>query len=233
LKVVRSVLAAGAMALAIGQSSASHATEVLLQVKSFIKAVDLRDPKQFDPGSKTCQAAMAAIVNCGTIGGEDPKSGSRADGEYRLWSELKAQVTCTGNKVVKWDVAPVTFNVGREFGFVSTMGEIDPGLTGTPALKGASAVDRVNVRYRMRGQPNGAANQLMNNVKPRSCTFIWHTVDASLACKNGTPEVVGSLRASGFPSHRLWVDGRLAKEVPQGPFNNLWTCDVLDSTLVQ
>jgi hypothetical protein len=209
------------------------AAQVTVQVKSFIRLVDLMDPKQFDPDAKTCQAAMAAIVTCGTVGGEDPSAGGKADGGYRLWSEVKADVECSANKVARWNLLPVVHDAGKEFGFLPTSGEISPALSAVPSLKGATSVDRVTFKYRMRGQPNAAGNKVMNEVKPRSCTYIWHDVDGAISCKDGKPEMTVSMRASGFPSHRLWINGKRAQDIAQGPFKSLWACDPFEPSLVK
>lgn len=214
-------------------SSAAHAEEVVLQAKSYIRKVDLFDPKQFDPGAKGCEAAMAAIVNCGTIGGEDPKQGTQASGEYRLFSEVKADIQCSGNKVAKWTISPAIIDAGKEFGFLSTTAELRPGLAASPGSSGAAAADKVTLHYRMRGQPNEAGNVLLNQVKPRTCTYIWHAIDATLTCKDGKPQATASMNASGFPSHRLWVNGKLVKDAPQGPFDNLWNCDVDEPSIIK
>lgn len=225
-------IAAILLALAGAPASALAAT-VMAQVKSFIATVDLTDPKQFDPGSKSCQTAMAALVNCGTIGGEDPKAPSKTDGGYRLWSEVKADATCAGDKVTGWNIAPVSIDAGNEFVFITTSADLSPSLRATPSQAGSSPVDKISFSYRMRGQPNVAANKLMSEVKPRSCSFIWHVVEGNLSCKAGKPVLNATLRGSGFPSHRLWIDGKLVKDQPQGPFDKLWRCDAIDPTLVQ
>ena len=214
-------------------ASICHAEEIVVQAKSYIKKVDLLDPKQFDPGAKTCEAAMAAVVNCGTIGGEDPTEGTIASGGYRLFSEVRLDLQCSGNKVAKWKISPAAIDSGKEFRYVSTTGDLQPGLTATPALSGETAVDKVTIKYRMRGQPNDAANILMNKVKPRACTYIWHAIDAEVACKDGKPRAGATMSGSKFPSHRLWINGMLVKDIPQGPFDSLWQCDGVDPTFIK
>lgn len=225
--------AIAALSALIALTSTSQAAPITLQVKSFIQAVDLTDPTEFDPDAKPCQATMSAVVTCGTIGGEQPDTGSKGGGNYRLWSEVKADVTCSGNKISKWEIHPVDYDAANEFVFITTSGEINPALKATPGLSGASTVDSVTFNYRMRGQPNVLGNATMNAVKPRTCTFIWHRIEGKLSCKNGKPQLAATLQASGFPSHRLWVDGDLVKAFPQGPFKSLWSCSPADPTLVK
>jgi len=210
-----------------------HAAEVIVQAKSFIRTVDLTDKNQFDPGAKSCQAAMAAVVACGTLGGEEPPSGANDSKQFRLWTQLKANVECSGDKVSKWDIRPVVIDTGNEFVMVTTSGDLSPGLAASPSASGTSAVSKVDFSYRMRGQPNAAGILLMKGVKPRTCTYINHSISGSLSCKQGAPVVTASLKGSGFPSHRLWVNGALVKDLPQGPFDNLWKCDPAEPTFVK
>lgn len=226
-------LTTAALCVTLLAPAVALAAQVSAQVKSYIKAVNLLDPAQFDPDSKSCQAALAAIVTCGTIGGEDPSSGAKADANYRLWSEIKADVECSANKITKWSFQPLAHDTGKEFVFLQTSGEISPALSASPSLSGMATVDKVTFKYRMRGQPHAEGNKAMSTAKPRTCTYIWHAVEGSLTCSNGQPQLTASIRASGFPSHRLWVNGKRAQEIPQGPFKALWACDATDPTMVK
>jgi hypothetical protein len=74
---------------------------------------------------------------------------------------------------------------------------------------------------------------LMNLVKSRTCSSIWHEVSAILVCKAGKPAVNSTLIGSAFPSHSTWLQGQIVKSVLQGPFRNLWKCDPADPMSVQ
>jgi hypothetical protein len=207
---------------------------VHVQAKSYIARVDLSDLKQFDPGLRMCgsEMFMSFVVTCGTHGGENPADGAKASGNYRLWSNLAADIGCVDNKIAAWDFKPVETGFGKEFWVISTSGEVGP-LQVSPGASGKKANDRITFSYRMRGQPNEMANKTMRAVKPRTCTFIWHEVSGSVVCRDNKPVVEASLRGSAFPSHRLWVQGGKVKEIAEGPFIKLWECDPKDPTSVQ
>ncbi|MBB5456778.1 hypothetical protein [Paraburkholderia sp. Cpub6] len=205
---------------------------VTIQAKSFIQTVDLKDPTQFDPGVTKCQQLMAAVVNCGVVGGEDPSDGSGATGNFRLRSEAQIDVSCSGNTISKWQILPIATATGKEFLFLATSGELSPAPKASPGMQGA-ATNKLTLEYQMRGQPNAAGNLAMSSVKARSCTFIWQKINATVSCKAGKAETAVTLDGSKFPSHRVWVNGVLSGEMNQGPFNNLWNCDPLDASKIR
>lgn len=208
------------------------AETITVQVKSYISSVNLLDPNQFAPGSRSCQAAMAAVVNCGTLN-ENPVDGMKASGDYRLWSEVKIEVDCKGANVSSWNIKPVDRAFGSEFAVFATKGDLSKPLTAKPAKQGNSAIDKVTFQYRLRGQPHTAGIEAMNAVKHRTCSYIWHEVNGSLTCSAGRPIVTADLNGSAFPSHRLWLAGKKEKEMAQGPFKNLWVCDSSDPSSVK
>jgi hypothetical protein len=204
-----------------------------IQAKSYIARVDLTNLKQFDPGLRMCtEIFMSAVVTCGTHLGENPADGTKASGNYRLWSNLTADIGCVDNKVAAWNFKPVETDFGKEFWVISTSGDLEP-LQVSPSASGKKANDRITFSYRMRGQPNEKANATMRAVKPRTCTFIWHEVSGSVVCQSNKATVEVNLRGSAFPSHRLWLQGGKVTEIAQGPFSKLWECDPKDPTSVQ
>ena len=207
-----------------------------VQVKSFIKGFNLLDPAQFDPGwfgSISCtQALMGAGVECGVVGGEDPPDGSRASRQYRLHSEFTANISCAGNTIVGWNMSPVAIDYSNEFLVFMTTGEL-VAVRPSPAMTGATPIGQVSMLYSMRGKPNVVANAFMWAAKPRTCPYIWHTVEAVFACQNGVATGTFSLVGSAFPSHRLWNNNTLLKDISQGPFKNLWICKPDDPEYVQ
>jgi hypothetical protein len=212
--------------------SPGRAETLVVQAKSFIASVNLLDPAQFDADAHSCEAAMAAVVNCGTLN-ENPADGTKASKNYRLWSELTIEVTCAANRIATWQLKPVQDDFGSEFIIFSTAGDLSKPLSGSPSNSGTMPVDKVTFSYRLRGRPNVAGNAAMEAVKHRTCTYIWHEVAGTLACQQGQPQVAASLRGSQFPSHRLWVRGTKVAEVPQGPFKDLWICDPADPASVK
>lgn len=213
-------------------ASAAVAETVAVQAKSYIAAVNLLDSSQFDADAKSCQQAMAALVDCGTLN-ESPIDGTKASKAFRLWSELAIEATCAGGKVTKWDFKPVQQDFGSEFVFFATAGDLIKPLKTSPSTQGSSATDKVTFSYRLRGRPNEAGVKAMNFVKPRTCSFIWHEVSGTLTCKQGSPIITADLKGSEFPSHRLWVNGKQVAQLQQGPFKNLWRCDPMDPTSVK
>jgi hypothetical protein len=205
-----------------------------IRAKSFIAKIDGTDSSQFDvadPGH--VQKLVGFLVNTGVFGGEDPKDGLASSEKFRLHSTFPASVTCAGNKIVKWNLGGLQVEAGKEFGFIAAGADISKSLSVKPSAMGAVETDRITFSYAMRGQPNEAGNVLMRQVRSRTCTFIWHEVEGTLACRNGKVETNVSLKGSGFPSHRLWVDNALVKDLPQGPFKRLWKCDSLNPVMVE
>jgi hypothetical protein len=147
-----------------------------VQAKSFIATVNLADTSQFDADAKSCEQAMAALVDCGMKLGENPTDGSKPSGNYRLRSELSINVTCSGNKISSWQLDPVNQDFGTEFVIFSTSGDLIKPLKASPSLKGNVQADKVTFSYRLRGRPNAAGVDVMNRVKPRTCSYIWHGV---------------------------------------------------------
>src|SRR5262249_13187051 len=142
-------------------------------------------------------------------------------------------VTCSGNRVATWRVGTVQQDFGSEFVIFSTTGNLTKPLSVSPSTAGSNPVERVNFSYRLRGQPNAAGVAVMEAVKHRTCSYIWHEVSGTLTCQQGQPRIVARIGGSAFPSHRLWVRGTKVAEVPQGPFRNLWRCDQSDPSMVK
>jgi hypothetical protein len=215
---------------------------VNLQTKSFIAGFNLFDPAQFDPGwfmTASCtEALMGAVVQCGVVGGENPPDGTSGTGNFRLRSEFTADITCSGDMITSWSIKPVAIENSNEFIVFLTTGEV-LGPQASPALSGSTPVDKVTFSYGMRGKPNIVGNALMWGARPRTCPYIWHTVQGTLACRNGDLVDEFSFAGSAFPSHRFWKNSgssggmSLVKEIPQGPFKNLWICNPSSPEYVQ
>ncbi len=43
------------------------------------------------------QGAMATLIDCAVLGGENPKKGDASSGGFRLQSELSGEATCSGS----------------------------------------------------------------------------------------------------------------------------------------
>src|SRR5262249_53297550 len=121
------------------------ADKIAIQAKSYIASVNLLDPNQFDADAKSCEEAMAALVACGTLLKENPPDGNQSSKNYRLWSEVSIDVTCSGNKIATWQVKPVVQDFGSEFVFISTTGDLAKPLKVAPAAVGSSPIDKVTL----------------------------------------------------------------------------------------
>lgn len=212
---------------------AARPQTITVQAKSYIAPVNLLDPAQFDADAKSCEQAMSALVTCGTLLGENPQEGSKSSGSFRLWSESLIDIACSGNTISAWTVHPVKGEFGKEFAILATTGDFIKKIAVAPSANGSSPTDKLTFTYRLRGRPNVAGVEVMNRVKTRTCSYIWHEVSGAITCELGKPKVVSSILGSGFPSHKLWVDGKQVAAIQQGPFKKLWQCDSADPTAVK
>jgi hypothetical protein len=219
--------------LACALDGIAEAEVLSVQAKSFIAGVNLADASQFDSDAKSCEQAMAALVDCGMTLGENPADGLKSSGNFRLRSELSVNATCSANKIASWQFDPIKQDFGAEFVFLATSGDLIKPLKALPDLKGNVQVDKVTFSYRLRGRPNALGVDAMNKVKPRTCSYIWHEISGNFTCRDGKVVIAADITGSGFPSHRLWVQGKKVAEVPQGPFKNLWKCDSTDPISVK
>lgn len=211
-------------ALLLGCLTIANARSITVAAKSYIATIDLSDPDQFDEDAKGCEQALAAVINCATMG-EDPEEGTKESGEYRIWSSTTIDVTCDGDTVKSWRSSGIQTAFGTEFAIFATSGEISEPLKFEPSRGPA---EEVEFDFRVKGRPNAVAIAAMSVVKPRTCTYIWHRAKGRLTCSNGDPEISAKIEGSQFPSHRLWVDEEQVSEVEQGPFRELWVCDPND-----
>ncbi|MHB8268866.1 hypothetical protein [Bradyrhizobium sp.] len=225
-------LLAGFLIAAVVNPLAANAEAIQVQVKSFIAAVDLTDQTQFDSANSCSEKFNAFAVNCTLWGGEDPADGEVDSGQFRLWSQVLVDAQCTGNKVTKWKISGLSTSFGKE-AFFQTSGNVSKPLSVSPSPGSSAAADRVEFGYRVRGQPLPPVNTALAAARARTCTFIWHEVSGSLSCVGGNPVVKATVKGSGFPSHRAWVDGNKTSDLPQGAFKKLWDCDPIDPTSVR
>ena len=89
-------------------------------------------------------------------------------------------------------------------------------------------IDKSSMRFRYRvfGSPNPIAEPVFQAVKPRRARNIWHYVGVTISCKGDAGFHKAKFEdVSGFPSHRLWINGSQTEEEMQGPLNLLWRSD--------
>lgn len=238
-----SVLQISALALLTASmsvlSSTLSAKEVKIQVKSFIRHMaGPGEPNSQPPSEATKKAlgfegltqtrtdAYLFLLATDKMFSEEPPNGDKASAQFRLWSQVVADVTCDANKVVATTFKPLDTSFGKE-GPLNSVGDVSRALTSK--MEGNVAT----FSYRVRGRPHNSSIVAFTAVRPRSCSYIWHDVSGVVTCTGGAPAVKVTLTASAFPTHKVWVNGKLQAEQPQGPFENLWKCDPADSTEVQ
>lgn len=62
-------------------------------------------------------------------------------------------------------------------------------------------------------------------------TFL-HSIRGYICCEGNKGHVSAGNHGSKFPSHRLWINGRLTKVIEQGESVNLWKEGKPDTLLV-
>jgi hypothetical protein len=218
--------------------SRAAATEVKIQVKSFIRHMaGPGEPSNGPPSESTKKAlgfeglsqtrtdAYLFMLATDKMFSENPPDGGKGSAQFRLWSQLVGDVTCQRNKVSAAVFKPVEAAFGNE-GPLDSVGDISRNLSTTVSY------DTATFNYRVRGRPHNSSIAAFTSVRPRSCTYIWHDVSGVVSCSSGAPAVKVTLKASAFPTRKIWVNGKQLFEKAQGPFENLWMCDPADNMQV-
>ncbi len=202
--------------------------------KSFINAIGARIGATacslVDPTSQLRLGALAAATQ-GATGAENPFTDAK-DKVYRLFSSQTFTVTCLDGRLVSVIPSVIDTDVGLEC-LPSTSLCLTPSpiviVRASAAPSGPSTFD---FSWTAKGRPHPAAEPGFQLVCPRASFFIWHAVEGRITCNSSGISVAISLRGSQFPSHRVFVSGRLRATVPQGVFSNLWVPSPADITLV-
>jgi hypothetical protein len=151
---------------------------------------------------------------------------SDQDGEYRLYTRMtiKASVRNSTPTVV---VSRADMDGGQEIGPISGTIEMSQDMTTTG--------DSVKVHWKGWGHPNSwIAEPGFQLVAKRSSINIWHEVTVKVSCKAGKALFeIEKFAVSSFPSHRLWQDGVLKKDLSQGALSDLWQPGVNDPAFVR
>ncbi len=144
---------------------------------------------------------------------EDPANDSK-DGQYRLYTRVKIEAACcNGKPLIK---ALTDDDGGHELG--PLWGTINISSDVTDTASGDKAV-----HWRGWGRPNRFLEPGMQLVAARDSVNIWHDVTVIVSCSGGKPLfVLDKVITSRFPSFRLWQDGTLIENRPQGSFSDLW-----------
>lgn len=213
--------------------------EIKVQVKSYIAHMagpgepNDKPPSEatkkalgFDGLGQTRTDAYLFMLATDKLFSEKPSDGEKSSGQFRLWSQLSGDVNCEASKVKSATFKSVEAAFGKE-GPLESVGEVERQVSST------LTDGKVAFSYRIRGRPHNSSIAAFTAVRPRSCTYIWHDVAGEITCQGGIPSTKINLKASAFPSHSVWVDGKSVFRVMQGPFENLWKCDPTDPTRVR
>ena len=163
---------------------------------------------------------------------EDPASSTQDSGMFRIWSQVSVSGACSQGKITQWQIATPSTAFGTDLGLPATGALLKP-LSASPGVSGTTSQAKVTFSYGVKGRPNGLTTPAFENIRPRTCTWIWHQVDAEATCNGDTLAVKGTLSGSAFPSHKLWQDGQMTSIISQGPFDSLWVCKTGDTQLIR
>jgi outer membrane protein OmpA-like peptidoglycan-associated protein len=224
-------------------------TTVKLVAKSFINIIGSKiGPLPCAPGlisSTVVGTPSATVLKIGELKAlaaitdlsyhENPTT-DRQDGIYRLFSELSLEIKSQSGTLL---------SVNSGSGIITDVGkECDPGKNVCLVPPSASTVPPLAIRrtgpstanffWRIKSRPNRIAEQAFQVICERDAKFIWHFVSGSIDCSKTSPIIkIHGFQGSQFPSHRLFLNGTLIKNIPQGNFTNLWISDPADSSLVR
>ena len=138
---------------------------------------------------------------------ENPESDAM-DGQYRLYARYRIEACCCDG-IGSLSTSVTAIDGGNEIPYVFD-GTINAGTGTTPGS------------LKSWGRPNRTLpEQSFQLLYPRQSQNIWNQIQPSVSCDQG-PELKLKLSGSGFPSHRLWVDGVRVGNIVQGDINLLW-----------
>jgi hypothetical protein len=160
---------------------------------------------------------------------EDPVTAAN-DKHYRLFSSCEFTVSWSNRKLLDVTVSALDTDVGKERPFQP------PPLIASPVTTSFAGPSTFTFLWTGKGRPHLAVEPTFQAVHARTSVFIWHTIHGQINVAGGFPLVSGTLDGSEFPSHRVFVDGKVANvplELRQGVFSNLWVPDPSDPTKVR
>jgi hypothetical protein len=204
-------------------------TLVRVTVKSFIRTIDL---SSMSAESRPAAERLFAWFTNRNFS-ENPATPMPDIMDYRLWSQINIAVSCRGNAIAAWKVSNVAHRGGKELGILDAETSILDPLKTSETSAADGDLRSLTVSYAIKGSPNDATIPSFHAVHPRLCKSIWHRVRVTATCRQGDAHFDASLAGSRFPSHRIWLDDRLAATRDQGPFSNLWDCDPAYPDLVR
>ena len=202
----------------------------VVTTKSFIRRIDLSSLSPVCSRTRA-ESLLAAFSNLNFS--EDPATPAVDANDFRLFSQSRVTVLCSGDEITNWQIGDLETAFGSELGILGADGAIDEPLAASPSLDGDYRVDGVTFSYRIIGQPNAKTLFSFKQVCNRSCSWIWHRVEGEITCSDGRADVGLTVTVSHFPSHRAWINSHQQPTNYQGPFSALWDCDPSNPQMVQ
>ena len=155
---------------------------------------------------------------------------------YRLLSHGQVTVSSRGTDLLAVTLpGGIDLDAGKEC--VPGTGvclQAPPLIIDQPFVTRRIDASRIAFRWGVKGRPPSALEPGIQAVCQRDSVFIWHQVDGVVDCSSGSPRISSlALVGSRFPSHRLWLDGALARDRPQGPMSALWDGTPGDPTRIR
>lgn len=175
--------------------------------------------------------ALAFALATDGLFSEEPSSDGLDTADFRLLSKLKVAARCQDNLIYTFSISPLQTKFGKE-GPLESEGKISipPKVR---EQKTALKIESLVVNYEVTGRPHAAALPTFNLIRPRSCSWIWHAVEAKLSCGAGKLEASVKTTGSRFPSRKTWLNSTLREDVEQDAFDRLWVCNASDATRVE
>jgi hypothetical protein len=170
-----------------------------VQAKSFINAVSILEPP---PLGGIPQLFVALVGATNAFYNEDPPDGSLGSGDFRLFGEFLASMTCEANRAVDVDLTRPNVAAGLEGPFAGVINPMQTRIR--PVMSGSTRIG-FNISFVMSGRPNAVAEIPIEAVKPRTNLSIFQKGRVLLICRLGTPTATAFTGGSPFPSHRTWV----------------------------
>lgn len=168
---------------------------------------------------------FAKLLNQATY---DQLTTTTKDKNYRLFSRLKLSISWAGDKlVVQPTSGTLTQRIESDFGVERTpIGVFTPPPLEIVdlALQQVSAT-QFKFGWLAMGRPHPASEVLFEEVCHRDCVYIWHRVGGFVTLNNGQAQVKVGFSGSRFPTHVLFINGKLAIRKYQGALGNLWVSE--------
>merc|ERR1711916_228806 len=171
-------------------------------------------------------ARAVAHTTDSTVASKERPGTSKKDNLYRMYTSRRFSVECNGDKISYVKIREIVTDVGKECmndGRTVCMTPAPVQVTNKSGAIGNLKNGVLNFSWRARARPPRISEPMFSGVCLRSSRYIWHKVSGKVRCKAGKPYVTDlRLGGSGFPSHRLYVNGKTRLTKRQGPLRNLW-----------